>query len=73
MINTTTLPPTDEKKWIDIKNRRNAMLDSCDWTQLPDANLTEDEVIKWQVYRQELRDIPQDFIKPESIKWPIQP
>ena len=49
------------------------MLDSCDWTQLPDANLTEDEVIKWQVYRQELRDIPQDFIKPESIKWPIQP
>ena len=33
------------------------------------ANNKEQKII-WNVYRQKLRDIPQDFKNPEDVKWP---
>jgi hypothetical protein len=37
---------------------RNSLLLQCDWTQLPDVDLTTAQVGEWRIYRQELRDLP---------------
>lgn len=56
--------------WIAKRQERNLILASTDWTQLPDAPLTDAEKTAWKAYRQKLRDLPQDFTKVEDIKWP---
>jgi len=62
--------PTDAEKWSAIKRVRNELLIACDWTQLPDAVLTVEEKEAWLIYRQKLRDIPQDFTSPDSVVFP---
>jgi len=66
-------PKNDEEKWQIIKNIRNKMLSSSDWTQMPDAALTLTEKSAWQNYRQALRDMPQDFANPDDAIFPEQP
>lgn len=39
-----------------IRNVRDQKLYSCDWTQLPDVQLTIEQVDLWKTYRQQLRD-----------------
>jgi hypothetical protein len=51
--------------------KRNALLAACDWTQLPDAPVAD--VSSWQVYRQALRDVPEQPGFPFSIEWPESP
>jgi len=46
--------PTDAEVATTVKN---SMLLICDWTQLPDVDLTPAQVEQWRVYRQELRDL----------------
>lgn len=65
--------PTKEEKWADIWSRRNALLTACDWTQVADAPLTEEQKTAWRNYRQALRDIPQAFATPEDVVWPDSP
>lgn len=65
--------PTEEEKWADIRSRRNALLTACDWTQVADAPLTEEQKTAWRNYRQALRDIPQAFATPEDVVWPDSP
>jgi hypothetical protein len=45
----------------------------CDWTQLPDAQLTTAQVDAWKVYRQALRDITEQPNYPNTIIWPVIP
>jgi len=54
-----------------IRSDRNALLSASDWTQLPDVP----ETIKnsYAIYRQELRDIPQQNGFPTNITWPTKP
>jgi len=40
-----------------MRNERYRRLLDCDWTQLSDNGLTEEERSQWATYRQELRDI----------------
>jgi len=56
--------------WIAKRQERNLILQSTDWTVLPDAPLTAGEKSAWKVYRQKLRDVPQDFSKVDDIEWP---
>jgi hypothetical protein len=65
--------PTEEEKWADIRSRRNVLLTACDWTQVADAPLTEEQKTAWRNYRQALRDIPQAFATPEDVVWPDSP
>lgn len=58
--------------WESIRNQRNALLNECDWTQLPDSPLTNQKQTEWQVYRQSLRDITSQP-NPFSIVWPTSP
>lgn len=56
--------------WEDVRNRRNALLSACDWTQLPDVPQATREA--WAGYRQALRDVTQQA-DPMAIVWPVVP
>jgi hypothetical protein len=72
VVNITPISPTSEQKWNTIRSQRTEMLRACDWTQLSDVPLTDDEKASWQKYRQSLRDITLQT-DPDNIIWPISP
>lgn len=53
--------------WRQVRVRRDEILSASDWTQVADAPVDQEA---WAVYRQTLRDIPQDFANPEDVVWP---
>jgi hypothetical protein len=65
------LPPTDEELAAVARANRDAFLAASDWTQLPDVPDVIREV--WAVYRQALRDVPQQEGFPQEIVWPSSP
>ena len=54
----------------EIRDKRNRLLAKSDWTQLADAPVDRNA---WAVYRQALRDIPEQPEFPKSVKWPEPP
>jgi hypothetical protein len=52
------------------REKRNALLTDCDWTQVADAPVDK---AAWAGYRQALRDIPDQPGFPASIIWPTAP
>lgn len=66
--------------WAELRSFRDNRLFICDWTQLPDAPLTEEKKVEWEVYRQELRDLPENITDPKPLvldenhpSWPVPP
>ena len=53
-----------------VRAQRNALLMSSDWTQVADAPVNRSA---WAVYRQALRDVPQQAGFPNVIEWPVAP
>lgn len=60
-------PPTAEQ----VREARNGVLRTTDWTQAADVAQTTRE--SWAPYRQALRDIPQQDGFPENVIWPTPP
>jgi len=73
-----------ENEWVwdhedllnDVRLVRNNLLSVCDWTQLPDVDLTEEQKDSWTSYRQALRDL--SFVSSnitclEDVVWPNPP
>ena len=60
-----------EKQWAQVREQRNMMLTNCDWTQLPDAPVTNKNA--WLAYRTALRNIPDTQSDPANITWPEMP
>lgn len=58
------------RKWVEVRSRRNQLLLESDWTQLSDAQIANKD--DWKVYRQNLRDIT-EATNPDSIAWPVKP
>lgn len=66
-----------------VRRRRTGLLGACDWTQLADVVLawaaaTDNATAtarrdSWRVYRQALRDVPQQTGFPSSVTWPTPP
>jgi hypothetical protein len=61
-----------------VRSRRNSLLNSSDWTQMPDSPLSEDKKNEWKLYRQNLRDLPEkisDFMLyiEDTTLWPEPP
>ena len=52
-----------------VRTERNAKIAACDWRVLPDV-LNGDV---WKVYRQALRDVPEQAGFPDNVVWPMQP
>lgn len=67
------LKQVSDNKWNATRNVRNWLLSQCDWTQLADAPISEEQKTTWQTYRQSLRDLPESFTSVESIEWPVMP
>ncbi len=59
--------------WSFIREQRDALISATDWTQMPDATLTQDKKSEFVLYRKALRDIPQTFDNPNEVVWPSKP
>jgi hypothetical protein len=63
--------PADAEKSVaamaELKVIRQELLLSSDYTQLSDSPFTAEQRSEWQMYRQELRDLPEDFAHVTSI------
>ena len=70
--------------WGEFRHIRDLKLQSCDWTQLSDAPITQEQKSLWEIYRQELRDLPENIVDPKPLvysylageshpDWPIPP
>jgi len=64
--------------WGDLRSIRDWKLLNSDWTQLPNAPITEQQKQAWGVYRQELRNLPENIIDPKPLvldenhpSWPV--
>lgn len=61
-----------------VRSRRNALLNTSDWTQMPDSPLSDEKKNEWKIYRQHLRDLPNnisDFMLyiQDTTLWPEPP
>lgn len=59
-----------------LRQQRDGLLFTCDWTQLPDAPITTEKKAEWTAYRQALRDIPQNYpnlTSLDEVVWPTPP
>lgn len=60
----------DARAWDAVRLERDRLLAASDWTQVADAPVDQQA---WAVYRQALRDMPQDFATPNDVVWPEVP
>jgi hypothetical protein len=59
------------KKASEVRAERNRLLEESDWTQLDDSPPVNK--IAWAVYRQTLRDVPDQPDFPWAVQWPDRP
>lgn len=57
----------------ELRAKRDRLLQQTDYTQLPDAPLTEQQKADYATYRQELRDLPANTVDPANPVWPSEP
>lgn len=57
-------------QWAQVRHDRDSRLTATDWTQLPD--IPPATQLRWQPYRQALRDVTQQA-DPHNIVWPEAP
>lgn len=73
MIHNTELELKIKKSESAIRHQRDQLLSACDWTQMPDVQLTDKQKAAWVVYRQELRDITTKMVNGTVQEWPTPP
>lgn len=66
--------------WVELRDLRDQKLTKCDWTQVADVQLTENKKAEWTLYRQQLRDLPENIANPKPLvldlshsDWPVKP
>lgn len=59
--------------WTDVRAERSIRLTLCDWTQVPDTPLSDEQRSAWAAYRTALRNITTTFPDPASVVWPDAP
>ena len=60
----------------ELRAIRNRTLAWCDWTQFNDSPLTDSEKAEWQLYRQKLRNLPEDYASItglDQVSFPAEP
>ena len=63
-----------EYKWKQVREDRDARLQKTDWTQMTvDNGLPVELKNAYAIYRQALRDVPQNNEDPDNIDWPNGP
>lgn len=67
-------PPPPPVDMDSVRARRDTLLRFSDWTQVPDAPLTDKKREAWREYRAALRDLPATIKKgATSVEWPQPP
>jgi len=59
-----------------LRGRRNSRLQESDWTDLPNAVLTDEKKTEWQTYRTDLRNLTNglDTVeKVNAVEFPTKP
>jgi len=56
-----------------FRGKRDSLLSSSDWTQLPDNQLSDSKKTEWATYRQALRDLPASTTDYENVTFPTPP
>ena len=56
-----------------LREKRNNLLQECDWTDLPNAVLLNEKKTEWQTYRTNLRDITNGLTTVEEIELVVFP
>ena len=57
-----------EQSLSDLRQKRNKLLQQCDWIELNNAPLTSNKKTEWQTYRTNLRDITNGLTTVEQVK-----
>ena len=52
--------------WKELTQTRNNKLSASDWTQLPDAPISDSKKAEWVTYRETLRQIPNNLRSHEN-------
>jgi len=58
------------RAWSELKYNRNRLLQNSDWSQVPDSPV---DTAVWALYRQQLRDLPENTTDPRNAVWPEAP
>jgi hypothetical protein len=61
----------DTDKAKAVRNERNSLLAATDWTQCKD--IPDETSSEWAIYRQALRDVPEQSGFPWNVVWPTKP
>lgn len=70
------IPNVNAAVLASMRDTRDAMLASCDWTQMTDSPFSDSKKAEWMTYRQALRDVPannSDATDLSDIIWPTKP
>jgi hypothetical protein len=62
-----------ESKWREVRRNRDKLIKLTDYTQMGDSPLPTEKKSEFAVYRQALRDIPQNVGDPDDVVWPEKP
>ena len=65
-----------EQSLSDLRQKRNKLLQECDWIELNNAPLTSSKKTEWQTYRTKLRDLSNGLDTVDKVKavtWPTKP
>ncbi len=69
--------PTEEERLAklssELRSKRNIRLDECDKYMVSDFPLSEEQRQAWVIYRQVLRDLPNQEGFPTEVVWPEKP
>jgi len=63
-----------DRAMADLRQRRDAMLKSCDWVMMSDSPIADKS--NWETYRQALRDITENLTTVEqvqAVEFPTKP
>jgi hypothetical protein len=63
-----------DRAMADLRQRRDAMLKSCDWVMMSDSPIVDKTA--WETYRQALRDITENLTTVEqvqAVEFPTKP
>lgn len=68
-------PTPDEVRWEWLRNERDTLLHATDWVDGPRGTytLSPEQMQAWQLYRQALRDFPENVEDLANPVWPTQP
>lgn len=57
-------------KAMEIRGIRDGRLRASDWLMLSDVGFSDEAIIRFKKFRQELRDVPQQLGFPYDVVWP---